>query len=505
MQILIIDLGSQYTLVLARRLRELGIQPTVLPPEEVDRWLKETKPKPKGIILTGGDKSVYDDDAIKIPSLVLKLGIPTLGICYGMHALAHAFGGEVKKGQTHKYGHQEIKLVDDGILFNNIQSHQVWASHKDTVTQVPSRFAVDATYKDGTIAAMSAGSLFTFGIQFHPEVTHTISGQDILKNFVFGVCNCVKDWNPPNIIEDIQQQVRETVGGKRAVLALSGGVDSLTLARTINFLGSKLRAVLIDTGGLREGEVERAKSNAELVGVNLRVVDMSQFFIDGLGSDNFPAEEKRQIFKNLYKLAIEYEARVFGDDECVLIQGTILPDMIESGAIGRARIIKSHHNVNQNWNHVSLEPFSDLFKFEVRALARFFELYDIAEQMPFPGPGLLIRIIGAPITRERLEIVRWADHIVTQILKNGGVYESISQLVVALVAVDTVGIKGDHRAYGPAILVRSVVTEDFMTARGYHIARDLRDGITNTLCEHPDICRVWYDETSKPPGTIEVQ
>lgn len=504
MQILIVDFGSQYTLVLARRLRDLRIHPKVLPPEEVRKWL-QVNPKPKGIILSGGDKSVNDANSPTLPPVILEMGVPILGICYGMQLLAVAFGGEVKSGHAPKYGHQKIKLIG-GVLFEKTQSDQVWASHGDIVTQIPARFTVDAVYQDSTIAAMSAGSLSIYGIQFHPEVTHTVSGREMIHRFVFSVCNCIEDWRPNDIISIVQQEVSDVVGvlgTKKAVLALSGGVDSLTLARTINFLGDNLLAVLIDTGGLREGEVQQTIDNATLVGINLKVVGASQFFLDAL-TGKFPAEAKRELFKRLYRMTLEREAHEFGGDECIIIQGTIAPDVIESGAVGEASLIKSHHNVNQPWGHTALAPFRDLFKFEIRALARYFDLHDIAKQMPFPGPGLYVRIIGT-ITKERLETARWATAIVTQILKYGGVYEHISQLVVALIGVDIVGIKGDHRAYGPVIVVRAVETEDYMTAKGYQIARDLREKITNTLCEHPDICRVWYDETSKPPGTIELE
>lgn len=501
MQILIIDLGSQYTLVLSRSIRELGIYPTVLPPEEVQQWLI-TNPKPKGIILTGGDKSVYDDDAPQVPLMILDQDVPILGVCYGMHWMAKFFGGEVISNKAPKYGHKRV-MFGHSALLNRAGSDEVWASHGDIVTRVPANFTIDATYMDETVAAMSNKDERLFGLQFHPEVMHTLSGRDILKNFVFEICHCVEDWRPSDIVSTVQKQVREIVGNNKAVLAFSGGVDSTTLARTINFLGDNLLAVLIDTGGLREGEVEQAKLTAERVGVNLKVVDASELFISMLNG-NFQSESKRIIFKRWYRVTLENEAKQFGGDDCIVIQGTIAPDVIESGAVGKASLIKSHHNVNQEWNFINLAPFSNLFKFEVRTLARHFGLGDIAEQMPFPGPGLFIRVIG-PITRERLEVVRWATAQATQILKVGGVYEQISQLVVAMIGVDVVGIKGDHRAYGPALVVRCAQTEDYMTAKGYQIDRDLRERITSILCEHPYVCRVWYDETNKPPGTIEFE
>jgi len=504
-QILIIDLGSQYTLIIGRTLRELGIRSVIFSTKRASDWLKYNKPK--GIILSGGSASVYEKDAPSPPEEILKLGVPILGICYGMQWLAYKLGGTVVSHRENKeYGKAKASFDYKDRLFLNLnKKNTVWASHGDSVDSVPKGFkAIAWTSNNKVIAGMSHLNKKIWGVQFHPEVTQTEKGKDILLRFIKNICKCKKDWKPKDIITNIQNEVKEVAADKKSIIGFSGGVDSSTLSVILSpVLKSNLLAICIDTGGLRQSEIKEIRENARVTNVRLKIIRASSRFQKAIGNATH-SEIKRKRFKKLYGRILEEAARDFKAN--FIIQGSLATDIIESGAIGKADLIKSHHNVGLNLKVKELHLFRDLFKYEVRGLAEEMGLPDsISKRQPFPGPGLFIRVIGKPPKLDKLSIVRWADARVTKILKEHKLYNEISQLIVGLDCNRSVGIKGDGRAYGFSIIVRGFVTADFMTGRGYQIPRQIRRQITNNITKHPKIIRVYYDETHKPPATIELE
>lgn len=504
-QILVVDLGSQYTLVIGRTLRELGFRSAILPSQRAASWLKMSKPK--GIILSGGSASVYQKNAPSPPESVLQLNIPILGICYGMQWLAYKLGGNVvSPRQKKEYGRAIVNFSPADRLFRGMTGKSVvWASHGDSVVALPPNFKPIAWTEEGqVIAGMSDPARKIWGVQFHPEVTQTEQGKNILQGFLADICGCEKDWQPEDIITGIGDEVSRIVGNKRAVIGFSGGVDSSTLsAIVVPVLGKNLFAVCIDTGALRLNELEEIRENARAIGIHLKIIEASGYFQQALGNI-IQAEVKRRRFKKLYKRILEKAITVFRAD--FVFQGTLATDTIESGGVGSAAVIKSHHNIGHQWSVDVLEPFSGLFKYEVRELSREMGLPpSITERQPFPGPGLFVRVLGKPPTAARLKIVKWADAEVTRILKKCGVYNDVSQLVVALDCTPSVGIKGDGRIYANSIIVRGVKTRDFMTAIGYQLPDKVRGEITSVVTKHPGIVRVFYDETNKPPDTIELE
>ena len=505
-KILVIDLGSQYTLVIERALRELDYRSAILSPTRAKGWLKNNRPM--AIILSGGSASIYESGSPQPPQEILTLGIPILGICYGMQWLANELGGKVGAGRKKKeYGKTEIVYYESGSkLFAEINGKKIiWASHGDSVNVIPDSFSILAKSSNGqTIAAIGNDERKMWGLQFHPEVTHTDNGKDILRNFLTGICGCQKDWLPFNIINKIRQDVGAEVGDKKAIIGWSGGVDSSTTGAIIQpMLGKQLLAVCINTGALRKHEIKEIKINANAAGVGLKIVNTSLRFQNALKGIT-DAEKKRKAFKKLYVTILEEEAAKFG--ATYIIQGSLATDHIESGYTGEAALIKSHHNIGNKWKLCDLHPIRELFKYEVRALAREMDLPDsIAERQPFPGPGLFIRVVGTPATLPKLSILKEADAIVTNILKKHGIYKKLSQLIVALIGVKTVGIKGDGRSYAYPILVRGVVTRDFMTVSGYHFPPNIQTEIEKAVTTHPKINRVWFDPTDKPPATTEME
>lgn len=510
-QVVIIELGSQYTLLIERTIRELGVRSVVLDHARAGEWLK--KNEAKAVILSGGAASVYEKNAPQPPEEILSLKqsdgrpVPVLGICYGMQWLAHHLGGEVKAAPEHReYGKAEIRVLDHHSIFLATPVlpfyQDVWMSHGDSVEKVPDGFKISAHTHSGTIAAMERGTVY--GVQFHPEVTQTQYGKNIFEHFLFGIADCVRDWQPSSIISGIQEHALEKLGEQKAIIGLSGGVDSTTLSKILSpALKEQLFAITIDGGHLREGELDEIRRHAECAGVSFAIIDARDEFSVAM-ADVTDAEEKRWRFKSVYGSLFVKAAQDFGAK--AVIQGTLAPDRIESGATGGA-VIKAHHNVGLNMgNLLELHPIAHLFKYEVRALARELGLPEsVWNREPFPGPGLFIRVVGTPATPEKLNLVRWADAEVKRIVRKHGAYGALAQLVTAYVAVPTVGVKGDARVYGGAIVVRAVETTDFMTARGVHLPNSIKDKISTVLTRHPEIVRVWFDATHKPPATTEFE
>jgi len=504
-KVLIVDLGSQYTLVIGRTIRELGFRTVIFSAERAEKWL--TTNQPSAIILSGGSASVYGENAPTIPPAMLSAGTPVLGICYGMQLIAHMLGGEVTPHRGNKeYGEAHVILDRKDELFRGMQTDNVvWASHGDSVTKVPEGFEVIArSDKSLSIAAMSNPKKKLWGIQFHPEVTHTQNGKRILHRFLTGICHCRMDWEPQDAITEIQDEVGRVAQGKKFLIGFSGGVDSSTLSAIISpALGRNLLAVAINTGALRKDEVKEIRENAKAAGVRLKVINAAKRFQKAIGKTT-DAERKRKRFKKLYGRILEETAKDFGAD--FIVQGSLATDIIESGKAGNAALIKSHHNVGLNLNVKELHPFRNIFKYEVRDLARALGLpASVSERQPFPGPGLFLRIRGAAPRPDKLTITRWADAEVTEILKKHGVYDGLSQLIVGLNCTKAVGIKGDARVYGYVVEVRAVKTSDFMTAKGCHFSDEVELEICNMVTKHPKVVHVAFYPTNKPPATTEFE
>ncbi|MCK5416829.1 glutamine-hydrolyzing GMP synthase [Candidatus Parcubacteria bacterium] len=505
-QVLVIDLGSQYAKVIGRTLGELNYRSAILPPTKAKSWLEINKPK--AIILSGGSASIYESHSPKPPEEILSMGIPILGICYGMQWMVNILGGVIGVEREKKeYGKIEIIYYESHCdLFADLDDKKViWTSHGDSIITIPDGFSILAKSNNNqTIAAIGSTERKMWGLQFHPEVTHTDDGKDILQNFLSKICNCKHDWVPNNIISDIHQEVTEAIGEEKAIIGFSGGVDSSTLSAIIApILGKKLLAISINTGALRKYEIEEIKINAKAANVRLKIVNTSSCFQEALKNIT-DAEKKRKAFKKLYVTILEEEAKKFG--ATFIIQGSLATDYIESSGVGEASLIKSHHNIGNKWKLNEMHPIRELFKYEIMALAREMGLPNsITERQPFPGPGLFIRIIGVPATLDKLAIVKEADAIVTEILKKHNIYKDISQLIVALIGIKTVGIKGDGRSYAYPILIRGVQTRDFMTVSGYYFSPEVQSEIEKAITTHPKINRVWFDSTDKPPATTELE
>ncbi len=510
-QILIVDLGSQYTEVIRRSLRYLGFHSVILPPSKSLKWAEVYKPK--GIILSGGSASVYEIDAPKIPKELLSFGVPVLGICYGMQWLAYINN----KSTVHKvpegksYGPVEVSLRKSKLFVNLSSQINAWSSHGDSVKKAPTGFKIIATSKGGkVIEAMENTKEKLYAVQFHPEVEQTEDENIILNNFVKKICACKQDYFKKDAIKTICKEIGENtkniLGDKGvAIIGVSGGVDSTTLAAILTpVLGKQLKAFLVDTGGMRKGEIEKVKSIAKKAKINLEVISKyKNKFIENVGK-SINAEEKRKNFREVYGEVFKEVAKFYGATH--MIQGTLATDLIESGSTGKSALIKTHHNVDLKLGLKEIMPFADFFKFEVRDIARSFGLGELVSgRQPFPGPGLYLRVVGVPVTTELLEIVREADDEVRKILEKHNLYNKISQTIVALLGTKTVGVKGDGRVYGYSLVVRTVETADFMTVKGFYLPPIVCEEITNTLVKHPKIVRVLYDWTTKPPATTEFE
>ncbi len=507
--IVILDFGSQYSRLIARRVREANVYCEIIPFDAGADVLHLQDVK--GIILSGGPNSVYENGAPLIPSWVFDAGVPVLGICYGMQALAHQLGGSVIAGIEREYGHALLHL--NGVnhpLFTGLDtSVPVWMSHGDRIHEMPPGFASLAFSENSPCAVMGNEGMRAYGIQFHPEVTHTQQGDQIIRNFVHGICGAAGSWTPRNFVRDSIFRIRQQVGDGKVVCALSGGVDSSVAAALIHrAIGDRLTCIFVDNGLMRYGEAERVRTVfATQLGVNLRFVDGSERFVAALKGVVDPEEKRRRIGEEFIRI-FEEEARDIGEVD-FLAQGTLYPDVIESVSpeSTAAHKIKTHHNVGglpEKMDLKLVEPLRHMFKDEVRDAGRELGLSpQSVNRQPFPGPGLAIRIMGE-VTYEKLEILRSADWIVVDEIKAAGLYEQLWQSFAVLTDTQSVGVMGDARTYQYVVAIRAVVSTDAMTADWARLPYDTIARMSNRIVnEVPEINRVVLDVTSKPPGTIE--
>jgi len=505
--IIVIDFGSQYSLLIARRIRECQVYCELVPHDTP--WEKIAPLNPKGFILSGGPASVYEPDAPLAPAYIYESHLPVLGICYGMQVITHQLGGQVTSSTKHEYGHAILHISDvDSPLFADLPSSSpVWMSHGDRIEEMPPGFNALA-YTENSPFAIMGNNEGIFGLQFHPEVAHTPQGKAILKNFAYGVCGCQGNWTIGNFINESLNNIRKQVGKGKVISALSGGVDSSVVSTLIHrAIGNQLTCIFVNNGLLRREEAERTLDVFRLnLGMNIIYVDASERFLKQLKGVTDP-EKKRKVIGEEFIKVFEEEAKKLGKVD-FLAQGTLYPDVIESASSGKASAkIKSHHNVGGLPAKMTLnliEPLRYLFKDEVRQVGL---KVDLPEEMvwrqPFPGPGLAIRIIGE-VTKEKLEILRGADWIVMSEIKNANLYHQLWQSFAILTDVKSVGVMGDFRTYGYLVSVRAVTSEDAMTADWARLPYDLLARISNRIVnEVPGVNRVVYDITSKPPSTIE--
>ncbi len=505
-KVLIVDFGSQFAKKFPKVAEGAFVRTVLLSPAKAGVWAATNEVR--AIILTGGDKSVYDDDSPQLPDSVRRLivegKVPTLAVCYGMQLIAQTFGGKVANVLAHReYGKAGLNIMASQ-LFQDLPASElpVWSSHGDSVVTVPTSYRITARSSQGGIAAMENDNGTVFCVQFHPEVQHTACGQRIIENFLLKIAHCEKDWSPENLSETIVEETMQEVGNERVIAGFSGGVDSTTAAKLFaERLGDRFLGVTLDCGHLREGEVELARAHAAAAGIQHEVIDCRAFFADAF-SRTMDAEEERKIFSDHYVDTLIRKADVFGAK--FVLQGTLAPDLIESGKTGGA-LIKTHHNGDNDFQHlIQLHPLRHLFKHEVRAIARQLDLpQSVWGRKPAPGPCLFLRIFGTNITMELLDVVRWADARVTEILTHHGLFDEVDQLVVAYDGSKATCVKGDARAYLGSIVVRAVQSQDFMTANAIIHPADVTREITDTLGAHSKIGRVFFDYSNKPPGTIE--
>jgi len=515
-RILILDFGSQYTQLIARRVRDAGVYCELhscdMATADIDKFA------PNGIILSGGPESVTAEDTLEAPSIVFEMGVPVLGICYGMQTMAAQLGGRVENSDHREFGYAQVTTQGGSELLSGIEDHasaegdgvlDVWMSHGDRVAEIPEGFEVIASTSGAPIAGMADDGRRFYGVQFHPEVTHTRQGERMIERFVKGICGCESLWNSSNIIDDSLTTIREKVGTDEVILGLSGGVDSSVVAALLHrAIGDQLTCVFVDNGLLRLDEGDQVMATfAQHMGVKVIRVDAEQRFLDALKGENDP-EKKRKIIGNLFVEIFDEEAGKLNNAKW-LAQGTIYPDVIESAATkgGKAHVIKSHHNVGglpENMTLKLLEPLRELFKDEVRKLGLELGLpYDMVYRHPFPGPGLGVRILGE-VKKQYADLLRRADAIFLEELHKAGLYHKTSQAFAVFLPVKSVGVMGDGRKYDYVIALRAVETIDFMTARWAHLPYEVLEVMSNRIINEIDgISRVTYDISGKPPATIE--
>lgn len=504
-KIVVLDFGSQYNQLITRRIREFGVFSELHAHTTTAEEIKAMNAT--GIIFSGGPNSVYGEEAFHIDPAIFDLGLPILGICYGMQLMAHQFGGKVESSDKREYGKADISLTADSTLFGDLPTNQVvWMSHGDHVTVAPEGFTVNATSPSCKIAGMVNEERKMYAVQFHPEVQHSVHGNDLLRNFVFEICGAKGDWSMQNFIDIEIAKIRETVGDKKVLCALSGGVDSSVVAVLIHkAIGDQLTCIFVDHGLLRKGEADQVMETlSDGFNLNIIKVDAQRRFLDKLAGVSDP-EQKRKIIGNEFIYVFDDEAsKLEGID--YLAQGTLYTDIIESGT-ATAQTIKSHHNVGglpEDMEFELIEPLAALFKDEVRALGTEMGMPDhIVWRQPFPGPGLGIRVLGE-ITDEKLEIVRESDAILREEIANHGLERDIWQYFTVLPNIQSVGVMGDQRTYDHTVGIRAVTSIDGMTSDWARIPWEVLEVISRRIVnEVPHVNRIVYDITSKPPATIE--
>ncbi len=503
--VLVINFGSQYVQLIARRVRELGVY------SEIVHWdvsVEEIKAKePYGIILSGGPASVYAEDAPMPDEGIYDLGVPILGICYGLQVIAHQLRGKVEKSERQEYGRARLRIVKKDPIFEGLPDEfDVWMSHADKVVELPEGFETLAVSENSPHAVIANEGSKIYGFQFHPEVVHTSYGKELLANFVYRICRADRNWEMGDFISEKVEEIRKIVGKSKVIAALSGGVDSTVASVLVHrAIGDQLHCFFIDHGLLRLGEREEVEKNLRSLGLPLTVVDASELFLSRLKGVEDP-EEKRRIIGNTFIEVFEREAKKV-EGAKFLLQGTLYPDVVESAGIKGSAKIKTHHNVGglpEKMNLKLLEPFRELFKDEVREIGKLLDIpKDILGRHPFPGPGLAIRIVGE-VSREDLEILRKADHIFIEELKRNGFYDRVWQAFAVLLPIRSVGVMGDVRTYEKVIALRAVESTDGMTADWYRFPYDFLDHVMRRIInEVRGVGRVVYDVSSKPPSTIE--